>query len=533
MNDNHRRYSFAKCFGWNVSHFLLYLHWLTLSPAQAAVTSVTAPIRIALTDTPAPTDGSDSAIYISMGIPTLNSTGQVAFRSSIYGSNESEGIFAGYPGAIQSVAMLGGSSPMGGDYTDFYSDQPSLNSAGQLAFSARAGGAFGTLVGAPGALQTAFVSGATSPSGGTFGSLYPNSQLLNASGQVAFYSRLNDSPYNAGLFVGTPGALQTVALEGTATQGGNTFATIDNFPRFNAAGQVAFFSSLTGGTSTSGLFLGSPGNVQAVALRGTPAPSGGVFNNVSRYDLNSVGQVAFISDVSNDTGNRTAIFTGAPNALQVVAGLDKQPSGNIGQLALDSTSLAFNAAGQVAFASTLGNGTSTSGIFVVSTSSIQAVALQGTPAPGGGTFRRFSNPSLNGVGQVAFLADLTGAGINALNDKALYAGTPDALVEVIRKGEYIDVDPGSAVDLRPVRDIEFFISGTGENGRPTGFNDNGMLAYKLNLGIEQGIFTSQITTIPEPNTIVFSIIVLSIVTLRWYRCQPHTQLRGPDQHAGT
>src|SRR5262245_46306048 len=92
-----------------------------------------------------------------------------------------------------------------------------------------------------------------------------------------------------------------VALSGTPAPAGGNFAhpsptsSAGGFaiPVVNDSGRVYFSSTLTGGPSTAGLFAGTLGAVQAVALQATPAPAGGNFTD-SFSDLvqNNAGQIA-------------------------------------------------------------------------------------------------------------------------------------------------------------------------------------------------------------------------------------------------
>ena len=144
--------------------------------------------------------------------------------------------------------------------------------------------------------------------------------------------------------------------------------------------------------------------------------------------------------------------------------------------------------------------------------------MQGTAAPGGGTFDLFyQDPMLNGVGQVAFPARLTGAGVTAANNIALYAGSPSGLVKVVRTGDQVDVDPGAGVDLRTIADSGIRFGDTsgsgGEDGRGVIFSDTGFLIYTLHFtDNSEGVFVSQFTPVPEPVTTgLFAAVALAAV----------------------
>src|SRR5262245_23818623 len=177
--------------------------------------------------------------------------------------------------------------------------------------------------------------------------------------------------------------LTRVALSGTPAPAGGTYGGFDP-PRVNGAGQVAFRASLSGGSSTTGIFVGAPGAIQAAALSGTPAPAGGTYDTFGVPSLNNAGQVGIRASLTG--GSSTAgIFMGAPGAVQAVAlqGTAAPAGGNYSDFPVTPT---ISGLGRVAFFANLTGGTATAGLFVGTPGALQAVALQGTPAPGGGNF---------------------------------------------------------------------------------------------------------------------------------------------------
>jgi len=96
-------------------------------------------------------------------------------------------------------------------------------------------------------------------------------QSLNAVGQVAFVAN-NFGGYSSGAFLASPSSAGfvtiKVAASGDASPVGGTFASIQFDPSLNASGQLAFSAGVTGGSSTSGIFLASP-----VASPDSPTPT--------------------------------------------------------------------------------------------------------------------------------------------------------------------------------------------------------------------------------------------------------------------
>jgi hypothetical protein len=482
--------------------FLTTWPLLFLGGPVAAQTATPPAILINSGFTPAP-DGSTYVLDTVMA-PVINSSGQIAFRAILSGTSPGTGIIAGTPGSLQIVAKTGTAAPSGGNYSGV--GDPVFNANGQVAFNAtttvNGPGIFARTLGFP--ATTVALVGTPTPATGNYNSLNAH-PVVNASGQVAFFTRTSFDDF--AIFAGTPGTtLTTVAIQGTAAPAGGNYSQVSN-PAINAAGKVLFGSSLTGGSAGSGIFFGTPGTtLTTVALNNSTTPAGGVFGPFSGpHAVNSAGQVAFVSSRNGDFNS--ALFAGTPGStLTTVAVMGNAAPAGGNYSAMFSPAL--NAAGNVAFLANLSGGSSNRGIFVGTPGQpLQTIALHGAAAPNGGgaTYSGLSNPSLNASGQVAFTSILTGAGVNFSNNIALYAGTPGNIVQIVRKGDLVDVDPGPAVDLQGVSGIEFLTSGSpatgsgGEDGRNSSFNDSGVLVYRLDFGSGgRGIFMSSIPPVSTP-----------------------------------
>jgi hypothetical protein len=336
---------------------------------------------------------------------------------------------------ISPVAVSGAPAPAGGNYrTTGTFGSPNLNSSGEIVFQAYLSGGSATngiFVGTPGSLQAVALQGAAAPAGGNYNLLAP--LALNSSGQVAFAASLTGGSSASGFFVGTPGSVQAAALEGTAAPAGGNYSSLysaDSFPLFNASGQVAFFANLTGGSSANGIFAGAPGSVQPVALLGTAAPAGGNYVGLKGggQALNDLGRVAFVANLTGGSSSQ-GIFMGAPGALQTAAlqGGAAPAGGSYSSF----VELELNDSGHVGFLAQLTGSSSTQGIFAGAPGSLQAVALLGGAAPIGGSYSGLAKPPLlNASGQVAFLAYMTGGS----STQGIFAGVPGALQPVALQG---------------------------------------------------------------------------------------------------
>ena len=471
------------------------------------------PIAIALSGQPAPGGGSYGVFSTSTNFfpATINSSGRVYFYSPDIGTPPPlAGMFAGTPGSVMEVARQGSPSPAGPNFTNSFSANRQ-NDAGQVVFSCSLQPSGqdpvqGLFFGTPGALQKVAFTGNPAPGGVGNYAVGFSSPILSASGTIAYSVGLTGGPGPTGLFVGTPGSIQPIAINGQPAPGGGNYAGFFRTGGLTAAGQL-LFTSITSGNTPSSLFFGTPGSVQAIARVGNPTPAGGTYDFVTPGgDINSAGKLTFHAGL-NGVAASSGIFAGNVGSLQtVVLEGDTAPDAG-GSVFTTLQAPVVNGPGQVAFrASMTGTaGSATAGIFLQTAGVLDDVALHGGAAPGGGVFNTFdSNPQLNNLGQLAFQATLSGAGVNPDNDKGLYVGSLQGVIKVVREGEVVDVDPGVGVDLRTIASIGFDTGGVGgQDGRGTSFTDNGLIAYTLAFTDNtSGVFYSNISAVPELSTLV-------------------------------
>ncbi len=505
--------------------FLFLLALLSLNVCAHA--ALIGPTPVAVRGTPSPAGGTFDSFNSTSG-PVLSSSGQVAFSGSVSGGSSSFGIFSGFPDSLQAVALVGAPALAGGNYVGFF--PPVINASGHVAFRPGLSGGSsteGVFAGVPGSLQVVALRGADAPAGGNYN--FIGDAPLNPSGQVAILTVLTSGSY--GLFVGAPGSLQTAALQGTAAPAGGNYNNI-GLASLNSSGQVAYFANLTGGTSSSGIFAGAAGSMQAAALQGSAAPAGGNYatftmtTGLTSYapGLNNAGQVAFAATLTGGTSTG-GVFAGAPGSVEAVAlqGSAAPAGGTFNSFRPP----VLNAAEQVAFPASLTGGSSTNGIFAGAPGSLRTIALQGAATPEGvGNFNALATTltpdglgnipavatsvTINASGYVAFTSSLSGGLVNSTNDYGLYVGSgaPGSLIKIVREGDVVDIDPSPLVNLRTVERITFDAGSGGEDGQRLGFNDAGLLIYRLVFtgasGGGTGIFISQIDIVPEPTTLILA-----------------------------
>ncbi|MDJ0610616.1 MAG: PKD domain-containing protein, partial [Kiloniellales bacterium] len=478
-------------------------------------------------------------VFSSFGTPVTNASGQVAFFGVVDGpgvfSSNRLGIWG--PGAIGALDLLARSgnqapgTPPGTVFSSF--STPLINAAGQVAF-------LGLLTGsgvhgsnrfgiwgpdASGALGLLARAGDRAPGTNDVFSTF-SSLLLNEAGQVAFRGSL---PRGQGPFGGlrrdfgiwgpdASGALGLLALEDARAPGTAPGAVFSAFgdPVLNAAGQVAFVGILTGsgvhGSNRFGIWgSDTMGALDLLVRAGDEAPGtlpDVVFGSFSStIALNALGQLAFQGSLTGpdiDFSNSNGIWgPDATGALGLLARSgDPAPGTPPGTTFSGVFNPVLNAAGQVAF---LGdsrgadvNASNVRGLWgSTATGALGLLARVGDPAPGTPPdveFSRLFSPVLNAAGQVAFIGDLRGQGVNSANDRGVWGpAAAGALGLIAREGDVIETSPGSSA---PIRFISFRTGSGNEDGRPSSLSDNSQTVSSA--GLTSGGFVILLSNVNAP-----------------------------------
>jgi hypothetical protein len=297
------------------------------------------------------------------------------------------------------------------------------------------------------------------------------------------------------------GSLQPVARESSPAPGlgGATFLAIrDDISAVGDLGQIAFYSTLDGAGVTSAsdesMWYADAAGTQLLGREDDLIPgftSAVVFNGFGEPGMSRNGLAAFTATMSGvDVTSATdrGIFVGTPGDLELVVREGDQAPGlsegaTFGVLPLTAPSV--NSDGRIVIEATM-TGTdvdsaNNTGVWTDADGAMRLLAREGFSAPElaiGVIFTdNFSQLLINDVGQVAFVARVTGPGISSGSDDILWAtDSLGSLVLVMQEGvTQIDVDPDPGVtDLRTV-DAFGFLSEQGWNG----FNDRGELGIDV------------------------------------------------------
>ena len=323
--------------------------------------------------------------------------------------------------------------------------------------------------------------------GGTLSpSAFFNPTTINASGRIAFFSQVNGSVRNQGVFVADSTGLSSIAIGcggggGSGDPGtdcgdpspiGGTFSGFFSgttfAPAINDSGNVLFLCDVHGGTSSRGLFLYRAGSHQIVkvAAVGDPSPLGGTLSAVGPGSMNNAGEVVFLASPAGVTTSN--IFMWDNGVVTKVAAVgDPAPGGGTFSFLgtesfgfVDGTNIPvgpvpdINDSNQICFRAIVSGGITERGIIVRTGSVDQWYLKAADPTPIGGTYFDMQAASINNAGQIAFFADYHPTPSTA--SSGWFAGRPSQWRRVIVFHDSLDGGEclGLAFSRNPMQTID-------------------------------------------------------------------------------
>ena len=312
--------------------------------------------------------------------------------------------------------------------------------------------------------------------GGTLNPVaFMNPSTINSSGKIAFYSQVNGSVRNQGIFTADSAGVYAVAIgSGNGGGSGDTISnsgdpspiggTFSGFfggtvfaPDINDAGDVLFFCEVNGGSSFRGLFLyqAAAQQIVKIAAVGDPSPIGGIFDAVGPGSVNNNGKVVFLACPQGSINANLFLWDNG-TVTKVAAVGDPAPGGGTFSL-LGTESYGFpdgtnipagptpdiNDQDQIAFRAIVSGGITERGI-IVRTGGIDDWYIKASdPTPIGGTYLDIQAASINNNGQIAFFADYKPTPSTV--SSGLFAGSPGSWRKVIVF--YDSIDGGQCLGL--------------------------------------------------------------------------------------
>ena len=197
-----------------------------------------------------------------------------------------------------------------------------------------------------------------------------------------------------------PGSIiRPIFLTGQPAPGGGTFTEFSD-PALNGRGDLAFAALSTG--SQAAVYLWNGTGTTVLAKRGQPAPSGGVFTVFNDVVLNDRQTVVFLGRTTDRAAHQGLYLARAGTIAPIIVTGQPAPPGGVFS---DFANPTINAADVVAFVGRMTGG-GQEGIFSATEGGITPLVLSGQPAPTGGKFQFFldGSPLQNDRGEVAFIA---------------------------------------------------------------------------------------------------------------------------------
>lgn len=303
---------------------------------------------------------------------------------------------------------------------------------------------------------------AGTPASAKFGTF--TAPVVDALGRTAFLGQLQtgvggvNNSSDSGIWSETTGALALVAREGQQAPGAPADADFSAFSPIsvNADGELTFNASLVAGAggvtaaNNSGVWSSGNGSLALVVRKAQAverATSGLNIAITNSAGLNRGGQVALRSPIVGGGSGIWKLVNGA--MAPVILSGDQAPGTDTGVTFASFSTVAtnLNAAGQTAFRALLAgpgvsNDTNGSGIWAERNNGLALIARRGNSAPIAGLkFLNIGEPTINQKGLTAFLAALTGPGVNATNNDALWAEKDNTLALVARAGSQAPLAP--------------------------------------------------------------------------------------------
>jgi hypothetical protein len=351
------------------------------------------------------------------------------------------------------VVQTGQQAPDGNGILSSFSNI-GVNAAGQVWFTAdltdTTGGASdnrGVFISSGGGLTSVARRGQSAPNGD---GIFSNFQTphLDDFGRVVFNAQLSDTTQTRGLFQGSQGGIVQLVRTGQSVPDGNgTFSSISQ-TAFNGGGQVVFMSILTGtvggGSDDRGLFFTNGQQITQVARTGQSVPGGnGVFASFFGPALDASGQIVFGSRLA-DSEERGIFLANGDAITQIARSGQVAPDGNGTFSTFGSRPLI--AAEKVVFegrlTGTAGGTIDDRGIYLANGSELTQIVRTGQSAPNeNGRYSEFFNTLINATGQVAFIANLADTDAGFSDDRGVFLGNKDGIIEVVRRGD--DVPDGN------------------------------------------------------------------------------------------
>lgn len=208
----------------------------------------------------------------------------------------------------------------------------------------------------------------------------------------------------SGAVPGPVAGIRLLVRTGDRAPGAGTFTVLSD-PALNDRGDIAFGGQTSARRAAQALYLRHDGRVSPLVAAGRAAPAGGTFSTFSDVVLNNRGTVIFLGRTT-DRNARLGLYAARSGTVASIAATGQPaPTGGV---FTDFANPTINGRDVIAFVGRT-NGTGQEGIFTNIEGTTSAAVMGGQPAPTGGLFQFFldGTPAENDRGQIAFVAATT------------------------------------------------------------------------------------------------------------------------------
>ena len=468
---------------------------------------------LALSGRQAPGAPAGVTFIAGFGAPSISSAGQAVFTGILtgpgVGSDNDWGVYTGTPGAMFEAMREGEAAPGAGGASYFSPfGSPAIGADGRVVFKSLLTGAGVTALNDTGfytwgAGSNSAVARKGDPApgagGATFGLIDPF--MLSNGSRIAFNCLLAGagvtSNNDGAVFAGTHSALSMLAREGDPAPGiggGAVYAAVGP-PRTSDVGSTVFSAFLAGGSVTSAddiaLYIVSPGASTFHLRESDPIPGtdpGTLMDTFLTYGIASNGRVVLYGTLRGPmvSPDNDALYVAIQNGNVSVLLREGDPAPGAGAGVTHTMHIPYiHHSGHIAFVSNLVgpgvDGSNDTAVYAGSAAPFTLIAREGEPLPGVpgvsiGTLTQGAR--VNAQGDVAFIANLTGSGVNSTNDSALLISRAGTLSVLVREGDIYDVDDTAGADLRTVSSLTFTLTGAADNLR-TSLGDQGETVFSI------------------------------------------------------
>jgi len=347
-----------------------------------------------LTGQPAP----DGGTFTEFSDPALNERGHLAFAALTSAQDAHVAVYLRAEGRVRTRAVGGRPAPTGGRFTVFndviLSDRDTVVFLGRTTDRVAHLGLYLTR---GGPISSVVATGQSAPSGEEFTDFA--NPTINAQDVVAFVGRIGQGK-REGIFTSSEGGITPAVLSGQPAPTGGTFQFfLDGSPAQNERGEIAFVAAMAP-RNTFGVFILLRGVPVPVVTTDEEAPVGGPFTEFGSLMLTSAGTVGFVGRTAQSAVREALYVTGRA----VLVPLTRQGQAVAGETLTSIATSAMNDREDVVFE--LGTPDPIPrAIYLATRTGVRVVVRAGDAAPSGRRFTAFGSPTINGPGQIAFVAE--------------------------------------------------------------------------------------------------------------------------------